>query len=239
MADVPAPPDPAATLDRLLALCEPARRELYFFVANHGGWVSRGEAAEALGMRRGLVAHHLDRLADDGLLEVQYRRLTGRSGPGAGRPAKLYRRAQTQFELTMPPRNQGLVGQLLAQAIERSGRAANPVRGALRDAAREAGAATASAVAGRRTDAQRRRGLVSLLEQYGYAPNAANGELSLANCPYEPLSSVDRALVCGMNLAFVEGAASGVGLERVTCELREPTGDGCCVHVHPWPAERS
>src|SRR5688500_8556513 len=101
VADLQPPPDAGATLDRLLALCEPARRDLYFFVADHGGWVSRDEAAAGVGLRRGLVAHHLDRLAEDGLLETTYRRLTGRSGPGAGRPAKLYRRADATFELSI------------------------------------------------------------------------------------------------------------------------------------------
>jgi predicted ArsR family transcriptional regulator len=40
---------------------------------------------------RNLAAFHLDRMASTGLLTVEYRRLTGRSGRGAGRPAKLYR----------------------------------------------------------------------------------------------------------------------------------------------------
>jgi predicted ArsR family transcriptional regulator len=233
--DVHVPPPAAATFDRLLALCEPARRDLYFYVAARGGWVSRSEAAEALDLRRGLVAHHLDRLADDGLLEVDYRRLTGRSGPGAGRPAKLYRRADEQFELAVPPRNPALVGQLLADAIGRAGRQAGPVRRALFEAARDAGMAAARGVrTGRSADA-RRQALVDVLAAYGYAPYAAEGELSLANCPYEPLASGQRDVVCSTNLALVEGAVSAVGLRTAACSLRSPTAGGCCVHVAPWP----
>ena len=229
------PPAAAATFDRLLALCEPARRDLYFYVAARGKWVSRSEAAEALDLRRGLVAHHLDRLADDGLLEVDYRRLTGRSGPGAGRPAKLYRRADQLFELTVPPRNPALVGQLLADAIGRAGRQAGPVRRALFAAARDAGMAAARGVrTGRSADA-RRQALVDVLAAYGYAPYAADGELSLANCPYEPLASGQRDVVCSTNLALVEGAASAIGLRTAACSLRSPTAGGCCVHVAPWP----
>ena len=223
------------TFDRLAALCEPARRDLYFFVVGRGGWVSRSEAAEALNLRRGLVAHHLDRLADDGLLEVEYRRLTGRSGPGAGRPAKLYRRADTQFELTIPPRNPALVGLLLTDAVARAGREAEPVRRTLLDAARDAGGEVGSRASAGRSDDDRRRALAGLLAAYGYAPYAAAGELSLANCPYEPLSEKDRDLVCAMNLALVEGAVAGVGLRRASCSLRPPTPGGCCVHVMPWP----
>src|SRR5947209_4013143 len=89
--------------DRLAAmgaLGEPTRRALYEHVAAAGDWVSRDEAADALGLERGTAAHHLDRLASDGLLEIEYRRRSGRQGPGAGRPAKLYRRARRDFEVT-------------------------------------------------------------------------------------------------------------------------------------------
>jgi predicted ArsR family transcriptional regulator len=121
VAAVQPPSDAGATFDRLIALCEPARRDLYFFIAGRRDWVSRDEAAEAVGLRRGLVAHHLDRLANDGLLEVDYRRLTGRSGAGAGRSAKLYRRADVDLELSIPPRNPNLVGSLLADAVKSAG----------------------------------------------------------------------------------------------------------------------
>jgi predicted ArsR family transcriptional regulator len=238
VADVHAPPDPGTTFDQLVALCEPARRDLYFFVAGRGDWVSRGEAAAALGLRQGLVAHHLDRLADDGLLDVAYRRLTGRSGPGAGRPAKLYRRADTQFELTIPPSNPALVSHLLADAIARAGKQADPVRRRLVDVARDAGRAAGGRARAGRSDADRRRALVELLATYGYAPRAAGGALSLTNCPYERLAEQDRDLVCGMNLALIEGAVEGVGLRRTTCSLLPPDS-GCCVHLMPWPAPSS
>lgn len=237
MPEVHAPPDAAESFDRLVALCEPARRDLYFYVADRNDWVSRDEAAEALGLRRGLVAHHLDRLADDGLLDVDYRRLTGRSGPGAGRPAKLYRRSDAQFALTVPTRNPNLVGELLADAIARTGDDARPVRRALLDTAREAGEGAARRHRRGRSAGARRQAFADMLASFGYAPAAADGELSLANCPYEPLSARDRDLVCSMNLALVEGAATGAGLGGLDCSLRSPTDGGCCVHVRPWPDE--
>src|SRR5690606_39726451 len=85
-------------LGALAALGDGSRRALYEYVVAAGGWVSRDEAARAVGVERGTAAHHLDRLAADGLLEIDYRRLTGRQGPGAGRTAKRYRRAARLFE---------------------------------------------------------------------------------------------------------------------------------------------
>lgn len=92
-------------LSTLAALGDPSRRALYDFIVGAGCAVSRDEAAAAVGLERGTATHHLERLASDGLLQVEYRRLTGRQGPGAGRPAKLYRRADRQFDVSLPPRD--------------------------------------------------------------------------------------------------------------------------------------
>src|SRR5262245_43878805 len=109
--------------DRLTAigaLSEPTRRALYEHIAAADDWVSRDEAADLIGIERGTAAHHLDRLAADGLLEVDYQRRSGRRGPGAGRPAKLYRRAREEFDVALPPRDYALAGRMLAGAVERA-----------------------------------------------------------------------------------------------------------------------
>ncbi|MGR7002025.1 helix-turn-helix domain-containing protein [Yinghuangia aomiensis] len=82
-----------AALDALGALADPVRRALYRYVAAASGPVGRAEAAEAVGVGRTLAAHHLDRLVDAGFLDAEFARPAGRGGPGAGRPAKVYRRA--------------------------------------------------------------------------------------------------------------------------------------------------
>src|SRR5262245_54884045 len=128
--------DELATLG---ALAEPSRRALYDYVVARRGWVSREQAADSVGIQRGIAAHHLDRLAEEGLLDVDYQRLTGRRGPGAGRPAKVYRRADEEVGVSLPPRQYELAGQLLAEAAERSQREGAPIDRALRDAARQEG----------------------------------------------------------------------------------------------------
>src|SRR5215204_5568215 len=108
-------------LDAIALLADQARRALYEYVAAQDRAVGRNEAAEAVGMQRTLAAFHLDRLAAAGLLEVGYRRLTGRAGPGAGRPAKVYSRATTDHSVSIPPRDYGGAAHVLAEAIERTG----------------------------------------------------------------------------------------------------------------------
>ncbi len=235
VADVPTPPDAVATFDRLVALCDPVRRNLFFWLVDRDGWVSRKEAAHALGIRRGLVAHHLDRLAAAGLLDVEYRRLTGRSGPGAGRPAKLYRRVRAHLELTIPTRNPAAIGQLLAGAIADAGDNGDPVRTTATARARQAGEEIGRQQTRAASDVERRRALVAALTAYGYAPYRSDDELALGNCPYEPLASEQRELVCGMNASLIEGVVAGVGLRQTKCSLRTPTDSECCVRVTPWP----
>jgi len=109
--------DLAARLGRIAALAEPARRDLYTYVAAQAEPISRDQAAAATGLPRHAVKFHLDRLVSEGLLEVEFRRLTGRQGPGAGRPAKLYRRAAGELSVTLPGRQYDLAARILAEAV--------------------------------------------------------------------------------------------------------------------------
>src|SRR4051812_12146946 len=127
------------------ALDEPVRRALFEHVSRSEAAVGRDEAAGALGLARSTAAFHLDRLAEEGLLAVESRRRTGRTGPGSGRPAKLYRRAADEVEVSVPERHYDLAGQLLLTGIEAAGRTGEPVREALRRTAQEAGEALGAA----------------------------------------------------------------------------------------------
>src|SRR5215218_6166284 len=105
-------------LSSLAGLGDPIRRALYRYVAERGVPVSRDDAARAAGISRPLAAYHLDKLVHDSLLEARYQRRGGRRGPGAGRPAKHYVRADRPIELSLPTRDYAALAELLAGAIE-------------------------------------------------------------------------------------------------------------------------
>ena len=121
------------------SLAEPQRRVLYRYVVAKGRAVGKDEAALVLGVARSVAGFHLDRLAADGLLTTEYRRLTGRQGPGAGRPAKLYRRAEGELAVSLPPRQYDLAAGLLAAAVNRATATDAPVGEALARVAAERG----------------------------------------------------------------------------------------------------
>lgn len=218
------------------ALADPSRRALYDFVAGERGWVSREQAADALGIQRGIAAHHLDRLADDGLLEVDYRRLTGRRGPGAGRPAKIYRRAAEELSVTLPPRRYELAGRLLAEAADRSRRDGVPINDALDDAAREQGRVLGDASRsglGRRRGRVRRERFLETLRTLGFEPETLDdGVTVLHNCPFHHLARAHTELVCGMNHCMLDSMLTEIDGTGLRAEL-EPEEGYCCIRFHP------
>jgi predicted ArsR family transcriptional regulator len=202
-------------LAALAALADPARRRLYELVAEASRPLGREEAAEAAGIGRSLAAYHLDRLAEHGLLDVGYRRLGSQSGPGAGRPAKVYTRARREFVSRTPPRDYLLLGELLVRAVLADGTGAT--RAALEDAARELGRELA-----------RNAPLVEVLRARGYEPaEVAPGRLRLRNCPFDAVAARSREIVCGLNLALVQGLVADRGAEAVLA----PTEGACCVSI--------
>jgi predicted ArsR family transcriptional regulator len=221
-------------IDAVAALAEPTRRALYDLVAASREPVGRDDAVAALGISRELAAFHLDRLVEVGLLQTEYRRRSGRTGPGAGRPAKLYRRAQGEVGVSLPPRHYDRAAELMASALQRLPGTSGIE--ALAQVARERGASVgvdARRRAGRRVGRLRSlRGLVDVLGSAGYEPEVeADGTVCLRNCPYKVLVADHRDLTCGMNLAWAKGVVDGLGVRDVTVEVA-PEPDRCCVVFH-------
>ena len=210
------------------ALMEPARRALYLYAAAQPEPVSREQAAAACELPLHSAKFHLDRLVEEGLLEVEYRRLSGRTGPGAGRPSKLYRRAGREVSVSLPERHYDLVGDVLAAAIEESTRAGVPVQRAVVTVAGERGRAMGE-VAAPRAEGELDRTAEVLAEQ-GYEPHRRDDTLCLSNCPFDRLARDHVELVCGMNLGLVGGVLDGLGCDSLDAVL-EPEEGLCCVKV--------
>src|SRR5215211_4075323 len=183
--------DPSgASLATAALLNEPVRGALYAFVASRDEPVDRDEAASAVGVGRPLAAFHLDRLVTAGLLDVEYRRRSGRTGPGAGRPAKFYRRVPGQtIELTVPARRYRLAAEILVEGIDRPQN--DRIRDEVRAAARERGKALAREATEARPSRSRppdkesaaRKRLVELLAAECFYPQKTAYEIRLRNCP--------------------------------------------------------
>ena len=205
-------------IEAIAVLQDPVRRRLYDYVAAQDHDVSRNEAAEGAGIQRTLAAFHLDKLVDAGLLETESKRLSGRSGPGAGRPAKLYRRSGVERQFSIPARDYRVAADLLAEVAETA-----RLDVELQAAARREGRAAAGPV-GDLAAAE------DALSRRGYEPRLDGDVLRLANCPFHVLSQRHPGLVCGMNLALLEGLLEGADGLRARMDPRPGL---CCVVVEP------
>jgi predicted ArsR family transcriptional regulator len=210
------------------SLGDPVRRSLYEFVAGSPGPVGRDEAAAAASIGRPLAAYHLDKLVSQGLLTASYQRPAGRGGPGAGRPAKVYARSGSEFVVTVPPREYELAARLLAGAVEadRSGASQAALHGVARQFGADLGRRGQAAEPGREDALQSAE---DALRGHGFEPwHDEDGTVRLRNCPFHRLAAQHTEVVCGMNLALIEGLVAGLGATDLHPAL-DPRPGCCCV----------
>jgi predicted ArsR family transcriptional regulator len=224
--------DFAAQISGVATLAEPIRRELYLYVAAQPEPISRDQACEGVGVARHTAKFHLDKLVEEGLLEVDFKRLSGRRGPGAGRPTKLYRRSTREVAVALPERHYDLAGQLMAQAIDDSIKDGTSVLDALHRAAADRGTALGEQTmqaAGRRPNRERLvAATCETLATHGYEPRRNDHTVTLTNCPFHALAAEHTELVCGMNLALIDALVAPVGENTLTAQL-SPAPNRCCV----------
>jgi predicted ArsR family transcriptional regulator len=217
-------------LDDLARLNDPVRRRLYLYVIEQPEAVSRDAAAAAVGVTRSLAAFHLDRLVEAGLLVAEYRRLGGRSGPGAGRPSKLYRPSERRLRAALPERRHEVAAELFAAALSAPQAGPEALTAVAEDYGRELGLESRRR-AGRDAGAERlMAALESVLRDAGYSPFRRDGEIRLLNCPFHEIAQRHRELTCGMNLALLRGLLAGAGMRAHSARL-DPTPGLCCVAI--------
>jgi predicted ArsR family transcriptional regulator len=210
-------------------LDDPVRGRLYTFVSAGTHPVGKDEAAAAVGIGRALAVYHLDKLVEAGLLRASYQRPPGRNGPGAGRPAKVYARSGREFAVTVPARDYELAARLLLQAVAAD--QYGQVTTALQAAARKLGTELAERL---REDTEPRRPwqvLERALAERGYEPwHDDAGTLRMRNCPFRRLAGTHPEVVCGMNLALIQGLIAGLAADGLNPAL-DPRPEYCCVAI--------
>jgi predicted ArsR family transcriptional regulator len=214
---------PTAPLDRLAAAGDPQLRRVLLYARGRRDPFTAGEVALVLGVHRNVARSRLDRLAVAGFLTVTLERLGGQRGPGAGRPAKVYRVAPELEGLEFPDRRLAeLIGLLLGK-IPARGRAR-----ALREAGEEFGRnlgvrASLKPSGNVRTGLER---VCNALGTLGFHASVQSLEgdtaiLESATCPLRPLvvsrpdaDGIDQGMWAGL----VERGIRGVSADRVKAE---------------------
>lgn len=155
--------------------------------------VTADELATAHGLHRNVARSRLERLVSAGLLHATYERRSGRRGPGAGRPAKLYAVAPQLEPIEFPRRDfESLVG-LLLDALPNGQRAEIGAQFG-RKLGATAGLRPARSV---RTGLER---LCSALGRLGYQVSLLEADgrravLQTPTCPLRPLVRTEPAAI--------------------------------------------
>ncbi|MCA1823023.1 MAG: helix-turn-helix transcriptional regulator [Mycobacteriales bacterium] len=225
------PTEVARAARAIQLLADDVRRRLYFFVRARRSPVTRAEAAASAGVSQKLAGFHLDRLVDEGLLTAHYARPAGRSGPGAGRTARMYEPSAAEIAISVPERRYDLAGELLVDALVTRARDEAAEHAAAR-VAYDAGHTRGDAARARAPRADERRLVNRELAALGFEPHRDSaGDTRLGNCPFHALASRNASLVCGMNHAFVRGLLAGVSSADEA--ILDPQPSHCCVRIQP------
>jgi predicted ArsR family transcriptional regulator len=232
-------------VERLDAIGDGDLRDALLYVRGSAAPVTADEAAGALHVHRSVARGRLERLVRAGVLETSFARRSGRSGPGAGRPAKLYSAAPEAQALEFPPRHlPALVGRLLDE-VPADGREA-----ALRAAGEDFGRQLARA-ADLRPRARVKDGLervCAAVRSLGFQAtldrvDADTAVINTPTCPLRPLvmEHPEAALIDrGMWAGLVERGIRGARAESVECETHTCLdGEESCAVIIRLQAEAS
>lgn len=222
--------------DRVIAIAalgDTLRRGIYRYVVRQGAPVSRLEAASHMDIAHHVAKFHLDRLVQDGLLEVVYARPKGRGGPGAGRPTKYYQRSTHEISVSLPDRRYDLVGHIFARAITGMiSDGGTEIKDALRISAISLGHAMGLEIGradqSNQCDTSSIDPIISVLSKWGFEPRQGADAVVLTNCPFCALASAYPEIICEMNLDLIKGFVSSLG-KALWIPILSPSENQCCV----------
>lgn len=210
--------------DLTSTLGDPTRRSIYLSVRGSDEPLTAAKIAKAFGIHPNVARHHLDRLTEEGYLEVTRRRLAGKSGPGAGRPAKCYEATDKEIDLQFPQRRYDLVIDLLVRTVLRL----SPEDGitTAREIGSEFGRALADGLGADGDPSEILEAIAALLRHEGFDITADPASKSIVthHCPFGASKFEHPAMLCALDEGIMSGVLEAVGLRG---------SDGIKPHVGP------
>ena len=220
------------------ALGDPTRRRVFFYVRQSTEPMTKDDVAAAVGIDRRLAGFHLDKLVEQGFLAADYRRREGGSGPGAGRPPKIYRLADPEAAVTLPERHYDWLAELLLRAMEEPGPEAPQVR--LERVGFDFGRRLAEEQLAenrpghRTTPTQAIAEVVRLLSRFGFAARTdGHDAIRACSCPFEEMAFHDPERICGLDRSIWRGILSVYSPSATLSDTtaRAAGDDACVAHV--------
>ncbi len=217
--------------DLAATLGDATRRGIYVTVRESLEPVTASKIAELFDIHSNVARHHLDRLVADGYLQVTRKRPAGRTGPGAGRPAKHYEPTRKDVSVQFPARRYDLLTELLLRVIERV--APDNAAEIADEIGREYGRELAAEIgfpdeSGYETAAI---AVAKALVGVGFEVEAQPGERQLVTrfCPFGESAKNHPAIVCQLDQGLVSGLLEGTAQVPVAIVSPHGNAEGDCV----------
>lgn len=223
-------------MDHLAAIGDPELRDALLFARSRARAVTADELAEEKGLHRNVARSRLERLVEAGLLAVGYERRTGRTGPGAGRPAKTYSVVPQLESIEFPADQNESLAELLVDALRARG-GKEPLREVGVNFGRElARSAKLRPVKSIETGFER---VCAAVRRLGYQASLEHADdkgavIATPTCPLRPLVrarpeavGIDRGMWAGLASCALDGIEVG----RVRCETRDCFDDHASCKV--------
>lgn len=208
--------DPLNEIGRTIsALQDPTRRRILLDFYVQQPERTSAEVAEAVGVHRTVAHGHLERLVALGYLVSSQRRGT------SGKPAKLYRLAGRQIDLSYPVRRFERLAALLAGGLQRMSDGPRIAH----EAGRRYGASLVT------KPAASAGSLLGQLGALGAEYQLANDEVLAQNCIFRQACEGAEDVVCELHAGILEGAFQAAGLELRTEPFRNYAEKGCAYRL--------
>ncbi|MDH3518789.1 MAG: helix-turn-helix domain-containing protein [Acidimicrobiia bacterium] len=234
----------ARSLDRTIgdltsALGDPTRRAIFIAVRESPEPATTASIAELFEIHPNVARHHLDKLAHDGYLRVTRRRPSGRSGPGAGRPAKCYEATGKGVELHFPSRRYDLLIDLLLRTLQRLDH--EDIGSVAEAIGHEYGRELAEEIGSPQDTGYEEavKAVASAMTGLGFdiAPDATGTKLLTSHCPFGTAATGHPDVVCSLDRGMVSGLFAAL---RQPCDpvVHPHHGDEDCVTEVPVSISR-
>jgi predicted ArsR family transcriptional regulator len=223
-------------VDALSGIAQPELRAAVLFARSQAGPVTADDLAAHFRIHRTVARGRLERLVDAGLLDVAFERRSGRTGPGAGRPTKLYSVRPETTTLEFPRRRyEQLLGHLL-DVLPEEEREVTLTRVGIDFAQDLIAAAGLGPTRGVRSAAERACAALGKLGFQATVSEAGNDSVTITTptCPLRPLvmsspeaAAIDRGMWMGLVGAYLPHRRPC----SVTCETRHCLDDEASCRV--------
>jgi predicted ArsR family transcriptional regulator len=224
------------SVDPIAVLGDAELRATFLHVRGSDRAVTAAETGVALGVHRTVARWRLERLAGAGLVIPGFERRTGRTGPGAGRPAKTYAVAPETRQVEFPARRYDELLALMIAALPRRGRQRRLAEVGVRFGQ---GLARLAELRPARRPAAAAQRVGGALRTLGFQVTVESADarqivFSTQTCPLRPLVVTEpeaREIDRGLWRAFVAEGIAGTGVAHVGCETSDCLAAGLPCRV--------